>query len=165
MHCYGTAVARVSRSLFAVTQWARRQPDVRAAALVGSWACGTPRRKSDIDFLFLSARPKARRTSAHWAASLSSRGFDSSLRCRVFRRYGIAWSLHARLTAGRNFEFTFAPRSWASLHPLDPGTERVVKDGMLVLHDPTRALSRLRRGVVHNSLLEPTPFGRGSALR
>ena len=165
MHYSRLAATRIARSLFAVTRWARRQPDVRAAAVVGSWARGTARRASDIDFLFLSARPKARRASAHWAASLSSCAFGSSLRRRMVRRYGVAWSLHAQLSAGRELELTFVPHSWAALHPVDAGTERVVSDGMLVLHDPTLALSRLRRGIVHNSLLEPTLCERGSALR
>jgi uncharacterized protein len=83
----------------------------------------------------------------------------------MVRRYGVAWSLHAQLSAGRKLELTFVPCSWAALYPVDAGTERVVSDGMLVLHDPTRALSRLRRGIVHNSLLEPTLYERGSALR
>lgn len=169
MHYSRIAAGRIGRSVLAVARWARSQPDVRAAAVVGSWARGTARRGSDIDFMFLSTRPKARRTSAQWAASLSSRAFGSTLRHRTVRRYGVAWSLHARLSAGRELEFTFAPRSWAALHPVDPGTERVVSGGMLVLHDPAFALSRLRRGVLHNSLLEPTraSYARlgGSALR
>jgi hypothetical protein len=159
----------IARSLLAVARWAQRQPDVRAAAVVGSWARGTARRASDVDFVFVSARPKARRLSAQWAASLSTRAFGSALRRRVVRRYGVAWSLHAQLHAGRELELTFVPRSWAALHPVDAGTARVVKDGMLVLHDPTRSLTRLRRGIVHNSLLEPTSASCarvvGSALR
>jgi hypothetical protein len=83
----------------------------------------------------------------------------------MVRRYGVAWSLHAQLSSGRKLELTFVPRSWATLHPLDPGTERVISGGMLVLHDPTLALARLRRGIVHNSLLEPTLYECGSALR
>jgi predicted nucleotidyltransferase len=157
MHYSHIAAGRVGSSVRAVARWARSQPDVRAAAVVGSWARGTARRRSDIDFMFLSTRPKARRASAQWAAQLASRALGSSLRSRAVRQYGVAWSLHARLRTGRELEFSFAPCSWAALHPVDPGTRRVVSEGMVVLHDPAHALSRLRRAVVRSRLAWADP--------
>jgi predicted nucleotidyltransferase len=39
-----------------VADWALRREDIRAAALIGSWARGDPQQGSDIDLLLLSDR-------------------------------------------------------------------------------------------------------------
>ncbi|WP_169064330.1 nucleotidyltransferase domain-containing protein [Geodermatophilus dictyosporus] len=40
-----------------LTSWPRRRSDVRALAIVGSWARGTPRQDSDVDVLLLTDSP------------------------------------------------------------------------------------------------------------
>ena len=48
-------------------------------------------------------------------------------------------SIRVHYTSGIEAEFGIATGSWASI-PLDPGTRRVISDGMQVLHDPDRLL-------------------------
>lgn len=52
-----------------------------------------------------------------------------------------------RLRSGFEVEFGFAPVSWASTDPVDPGTASVVRDGCAALHDPDRLLAELLRAV------------------
>jgi predicted nucleotidyltransferase len=89
MHYSHIAAGRVGSSVRAVARWARSQPDVRAAAVVGSWARGTARLRSDIDFMFLSTRPKARCASAQWAARLASRALGSC--CVLVQSVVMVW--------------------------------------------------------------------------
>jgi Nucleotidyltransferase domain len=75
--------ARVGELLERATAWARRRPDIRGLALVGSWARGSARTDSDVDLVVLTT------------------------------------------------------------DPVDPGTRRVVTDGMRILHDPDGRLAAL----------------------
>ncbi|WP_374008317.1 nucleotidyltransferase domain-containing protein [Leifsonia sp. LS-T14] len=46
-----------ARVIGAVTEWANREPDIRAVALVGSNARGTEQLESDVDFILLCDDP------------------------------------------------------------------------------------------------------------
>lgn len=48
-----------------------------------------------------------------------------------------------RLDSGLEVEFGFAPLSWASTDPVDPGTADVVRDGCTALHDPDGIVAKL----------------------
>jgi Nucleotidyltransferase domain len=50
--------------------WARLHDDVRAVALVGSWARGQPRADSDVDVVLLSEAPDRYVESEDWLGSL-----------------------------------------------------------------------------------------------
>ena len=47
------------------------------------------------------------------------------------------------LESGLALDLVFGPPSWAATDPVDPGTRRVVLDGMRILHDPDRLLEDL----------------------
>jgi Nucleotidyltransferase domain len=50
----GPRPAAVERLLERAVAWARRQPDIRGLALVGSWARGNARADSDVDLVVLT---------------------------------------------------------------------------------------------------------------
>ena len=52
-----------------------------------------------------------------------------------------------RLAGGLEVEFGFAPLSWASTDPVDPGTSGVVGHGCQVVSDPDGLLGRLVEAV------------------
>ena len=47
------------------------------------------------------------------------------------------------LKGGLEVEVGIAEPSWAATDPVDPGTRRVVTDGLRILHDPDRRLAPL----------------------
>ncbi|MDQ6821929.1 MAG: nucleotidyltransferase domain-containing protein [Actinomycetota bacterium] len=51
------AEIEVEALLARLARWSRERPDVRAVALVGSWAYGAPRADSDVDVVLLSHEP------------------------------------------------------------------------------------------------------------
>jgi predicted nucleotidyltransferase len=50
----------------AVAAWAIKRDDIRAMALMGSWARGRARRASDLDLLLPSERPADYRNRRRW---------------------------------------------------------------------------------------------------
>ena len=126
-----------------VVRWAAPRPDVRAVALAGSRARGTPRPDSDVDLVVLVHDPQA---YLGWPAQeLEEAAVD--LRTRW---WGPLLERRFRLPSGLEVELGFAPPSWAAV-PVDAGTRRVVADGLVVLHDPSGLLGRLVREVAVGS--------------
>ena len=121
-----------------VTQWARSRPDIRAVALVGSWARGQARLDSDLDLLVLTTASAAYREDSNWPAELNLpiAGWGDET-------YGLAWSRRLELLGGGTVELTFAPLGWAEVAPVDAGTARVIGDGCQILYDPDGRLARL----------------------
>jgi predicted nucleotidyltransferase len=50
----------------AAVDWAEAQPAIQAVAVVGSYARGTARSDSDIDFVLLATNPNEFRVDAAW---------------------------------------------------------------------------------------------------
>ncbi|MGH2691580.1 MAG: hypothetical protein ACRDHM_03660 [Actinomycetota bacterium] len=48
-----------------------------------------------------------------------------------------------RLPGGLELEVGIAPTEWARVDPIDPGTARVARDGLRVIHDPKDLFSGL----------------------
>jgi predicted nucleotidyltransferase len=96
-------------------KWARRHPQIRALALVGSWASGKGRIDSDIDVLLLSANPEAFTASDHW--------LDHFGKPPVVRReqFGQVAERRIRLPSELEVEFDIAPLSWAQRRSRRPG--------------------------------------------
>lgn len=134
-------VARQAAVVSAVTRWAGSRRDVRALALLGSWARGCAHAGSDIDLILLVDDPQAYRATP-WLDDLGRSSADA--RCATWRdeSYGTVWSRHVVLDDGAEVEFSFAMPHWAAVDPLDPGTRRVLSDGCRVLHDPHELLRR-----------------------
>lgn len=122
----------------AVTRWAMGQPDVSALALVGSYANGRPRMGSDIDLVLLTGAMDRHTHDINWVHTIDPRA-------RLIRDqwWGVLRERRVRLRTGLHVELGIAPPSWAAL-PLDQGTQRVLRDGCTILHDPD--------GLLHHAL-------------
>ena len=115
-----------------IAAWARGRADVRAAAMVGSWARGEARPDSDVDVVLLTTSP-ALYAEPPWPD------------CELVqtREWGVLTERRLRFSSGLELELGVAPLSWAAADPVDPGTRKVVSDGMRILHDPDRLLAKL----------------------
>jgi predicted nucleotidyltransferase len=120
-----------------ITAWARERPDVRGAALVGSWAGGEPGPDSDLDVLLITDAPDAYTTGTPWTEELPDAELVET------RDWGALTERRLRFPSGLEVELGIAPPAWASTDPLDAGTRRVVRDGLWILHDPDRLLADL----------------------
>ncbi|MGO9763942.1 MAG: aminoglycoside 6-adenylyltransferase [Solirubrobacteraceae bacterium] len=121
-----------------VLGWAQSRPDVRGVALVGSWARNAGRMDSDVDVVVLTDDLAQYTQSDAWLTA-----FDVSTVVRR-QQWGVVSEVRPQLASGLEVEFGFAPPSWASTEPLDPGTRKVVRDGMRVVMDPAGVLTKLQ---------------------
>lgn len=129
--------AEVDHLLVVASRWAGGNRDIAALGLVGSWARGAERMSSDVDLVVLTASPDAYVRSAGW---LGDFGNPPVIRTQG---WGVVTERRIRLESGLEVEFGFATPAWAAVDPVDPGTRRVVGDGMRPLHDPGGRLARL----------------------
>jgi uncharacterized protein len=129
--------AQVSSLIDQVVKWAQRQPDVSGVLLVGSYATGNSRPQSDVDLMVLSSNIQDWLTNTDW---LNEFGKIENIERED---WGMVKTLRTFYLDGLEVEFNIAPMSWASIDPIDPGTFRVVFDGVKVLFDPTGELGRL----------------------
>ncbi len=129
-------IGRVESLLKAILAWAGAHDRIRAVALVGSRARGAARPDSDIDLVLLVVDPEEFRADAFWLDAIDWKAAGLSRTAWRDAQYGDLWSRHVGLDDGLEVEFGFAPLSWASCDPLNPGTKRVITDGCRVLYDP-----------------------------
>lgn len=134
----------VSAFLESFNCWASAQPDVKAVALVGSYARDAATEGSDVDLLILTT-DVAKYISDHSWVSL----FGEAPECRV-EDWGKVTSLRTFYTSGLEVEFGFATPDWARI-PMDEGSLKVVSDGMKILFDAQNDLSRVQREVSKQS--------------
>lgn len=120
--------------------WAAGRPDVRALALVGSWARGEARPDSDVDLVLLTDRPARFVGADGWAAELGGRVVRTA-------PWGAVTERRVALPSGLEVDVGVAEPGWASADPVDPGTRAVVSDGMRALHDPDGLLATLAAAV------------------
>jgi hypothetical protein len=121
-----------------IPRWARQRGDVRAVALVGSWAHGTPRPGSDVDLILLTEEPSLYTGGKDWIAELGG------ITLVATRGWGAITERRFRLPSGLAVEVGVGRPSWASVTPVDEGTRRVATDGLVALHDPDGLLGKLR---------------------
>jgi predicted nucleotidyltransferase len=114
----------------AVTEWASVQTDVSGLALVGSYAYNRPRMGSDVDLILLTNNPSKRSRGLDWVVS-----FDPRAHLIRDQMWGPLRERRVRLRSGLQVELGVVPPSWAAI-PLDLGTEKVLRDGCQILHDP-----------------------------
>lgn len=124
----------VSPFLLNFTAWAQSQPDVLAAALVGSHARGTASPTSDVDLVILARDPQRYLNDQSWVNR-----FGEPLRSQM-EDYGRLTSLRVWYQSGLEVEFGLTGADWAA-QPLDAGTRRVIEDGMRVLFERQPLLS------------------------
>lgn len=127
---------RVARLIGQVQAWAAARPDVLGVALVGSYARQAAKPDSDVDLVLVCEAPTAYLEDGGWIGEFGSP-------VRVGREdWGRVTSVRVGYADGLEVEFGFADRRWASA-PLDPGTSRVVRRGVIVLCDRGGAFSGL----------------------
>jgi hypothetical protein len=131
----------VSDFLEMFSRWAGAQPDVKAVALVGSYARDAATEGSDVDLLILVADVSEYVHNQAWVSL-----FGEVAECRE-EDWGKVTSLRTFYEDGLEVEYGFTRSDWADM-PIDAGSLRVVSDGMKVLYDPLRILSAVQREVL-----------------
>ncbi len=116
-------------------EWASAQPDVQAIALVGSYARGAARVDSDVDLVILTDQPQKYLEDTTWPARLGVIEKYQS------EDYGKLVSLRVWYSDGYEVEYGITTPYWAAT-PLDPGTQQVINDGMILLFERGDLLSR-----------------------
>jgi predicted nucleotidyltransferase len=127
----------------AVAAWVRARDDLRALALVGSWARGTPGPASDVDLLVLSDCLEGYRRSREWMSEIDFARAGHSIKSSNDVSYGAVWSRHIHLHPAGEVELTFAPCAWASVAPIDEGTSAIVSDAFRIIVDKGGSLAGL----------------------
>ncbi|RZU48782.1 nucleotidyltransferase-like protein [Krasilnikovia cinnamomea] len=131
-------VAEVDEIIGRVTRWAAHRTDVVGLLLAGSYARNAARPDSDIDLVLLTT-DEVRYVDNTWAHELA---IGDLIRVQS---WGAVTERRFCTSSGLEVEINIGSPDWASIHPLDAGTRRVVTDGARTLHDPTGALDKLIR--------------------
>ena len=119
--------------------WASTRGVVAALALVGSRVRGAARADSDVDLVLLTVDPPAYVEHEDWIQALAPGA-------ELVRtgEWGAIVERRLRLPSGLEIEVGIGRPSWARVTPVDPGTRRVVRDGMRPLYDPRGMLAALQ---------------------
>ena len=120
-----------------ISRWAEQRIDVRALALVGSWARDAPDMDSDVDLVLLTDMPSHYIEREDWFNELGRGQLVRTL------MWGAITERRFKLPGGLEVEFGVGRPAWAAVDALDDGTRKVVSDGMRVLYDPDLLLTRL----------------------
>lgn len=132
--------AAVRALLERVPGWAAGQRGVAAVGLCGSWAAARARDDSDVDLVVLTTRRPDLAAGTGWLDDLCG----GPARVERVRAWGPHLTeVRAVLADGLEVEVGLADPAWAAADPVDPGTERVVVDGWVTLHDPGDAFGPL----------------------
>ena len=115
-------------------RWSTRRKDIRAAALVGSYARQEMEKDSDVDLVIITETPQRYITNTEWI-----RVFGRPIAKKV-EEYGKLTSLRVWYESGLEIEYGFTNREWVQ-SPLDEGTQKVIDDGLRVLFEKEKLLS------------------------
>ena len=115
-------------------RWAMKRGDIRAAALVGSYARNTATDSSDVDLVVIANDPKKYISDLEW-----TRVFGAPITKKI-ENYGSLTSVRIWYESGLEIEYGFTTREWVKT-PLDKGTKRVIDDGFRVLFEKETLLS------------------------
>jgi predicted nucleotidyltransferase len=118
-------------------EWAVNQPDIRAVALVGSFARGTARDDSDIDVVIMTETPQRYLQDATW---LNTFGQANEIQDED---WGMVQSRHTFYNSGLEVEFSITTPQWAEINPIDEGTREVIADGAQIVYDPSGIVAAL----------------------
>lgn len=124
-----------------ITTWAKSQNTIRAIALIGSHATGKARVDSDIDFIILCEDKTAFLNNCLW---LNQFGIVENA---SQEEWGIVTSIRVFYQDGQEIEFGLSGLNWAAF-PIDPGTCRIIADGIKILKDPDKLLERLTKSKI-----------------
>ncbi len=117
-----------------IIDWASNLLDIKAVALVGSYANETATDDSDIDLILLITQPDIYLKNTGWVSEF---GIVDE---KQIEHYGKVTSIRVWYTSGYEVEFGITNHKWAA-SPLDEGTQNVIKNGMKVLFEREAILS------------------------
>jgi len=117
-----------------IVDWASNLLDIKAIALVGSYANGTATNDSDIDLILLVTQPDIYLKNTNWVSEF---GLVDE---KQIEHYGKVTSIRVWYSNGNEVEFGITKHNWAA-SPLDDGTQIVIKNGMKVLFEREAILS------------------------
>jgi predicted nucleotidyltransferase len=138
----GGLPVRIEQVLRDARRLATVLPGVVAVGLAGSWARNEGRPESDVDIVLLLTDPAAALDRTAWFSV-----FGENVELVRSSDFGAMQERRLRLNDGLVVEVGVGGREWASIHPLDPGTAGVVRDGFVSLYDPGHVLDALQRAV------------------
>ncbi len=115
-------------------RWATKRKDIRATALVGSYAREELEKDSDVDLVIITEKPQRYITNTEW-----TRVFGKPITKNI-EEYGALTSLRVWYESGLEIEYGFTTRKWIQA-PLDEGTKQVIDDGLRVLFEKEKLLS------------------------
>ena len=118
-----------------LVSWATSDARIAALALVGSHARGEARPDSDVDLVLVSFDRQALLDDVTWPTVFGP------VERVALEDYGFVQSLRVTYAEGLEVEFGVTGLMWTAL-PLDPGTKRVVDEGLRILYDPDGRLER-----------------------
>jgi hypothetical protein len=132
-----TGAFRLADWLGRVREWAQHA-DIRAVALVGSYATGKAQTDSDVDTVLVVDSVESYLADTRW---LSAFGV-----VRTIERgdYGLVQSLHVVYEGLPEIEWGLTDLRWVS-PPFDEGTLDVIRAGFRSVHDPAGLLLALAR--------------------
>jgi predicted nucleotidyltransferase len=121
---------------------ATRLPGVVAIGLAGSWARGAGRSQSDVDLVVLLEEPDSVLDTTAWFSA-----FGDGVDLVRSADFGALQERRLRLRDALVVEVGLGRPEWARTDPVDPGTARVVRDGLVALYDPHGLLAALCEAV------------------
>ncbi|MFD2178549.1 nucleotidyltransferase domain-containing protein [Veronia pacifica] len=123
-----------------LTKRSESNPDIVGLAIAGSYVRNTQKPDSDIDVCLFVSNPDQFISNPCWAE------FFGGIQSTKIEDWGVVKTLRVFYKHGPEVEFNFSTLAWADI-PVDPGTHRVVADGIDILYDPTERLSTLQHHV------------------
>ena len=127
----------VRRVLHDLAAWCSQRADVRALALVGSRARDDARYDSDVDVVLLTTDPGRYLANDDWARALGAKVVGT-------RQWGMLTERRLLMATGMEIDLGVVDLTWAATAPLDEGTAKVARDGLIPIYDPDSVLERLK---------------------
>ena len=128
---------RINKFFHNVTRWSAAQVDILALALVGSHARGKASVTSDIDLVFITLDPEIYLNNLKWVEH-----FGKIAKTQI-ESYGLVTSIRVWYWDGLEVEYGITDKSWVA-EPLDAGTRQVINDGLKILFERDKILSRIQ---------------------
>lgn len=115
-------------------RWATKRKDIRATALVGSYAREELEKDSDVDLVIITETPQKYISNTEW-----TRVFGKPITKKV-EEYSKLTSLRIWYENGLEIEYGFATRDWTTTLKKDD-LKRIKEDGLRVLFEKEVLLS------------------------
>jgi len=118
-----------------ILSWAKHENNIKAVAMIGSYARNNPEKDSDVDFIILTNTPGYYIKNANWL------NYFGEVKEFEIAFYGNVTSLHARYIDFPKVEFSFTDENWIAIPP-HQDTLRIIMNGMKVIYDKKNLFSQ-----------------------